>query len=305
MLSYGVIGTGAIGGYYGGMLARGGKDVHFLLHHDYEYVKANGLQIDSVNGNFHLDGINVYADSAEMPKCDVVLVCLKTVNNFRLAEMLPHLLHEHTLVILIQNGIGLEADLHETFPNQPIAAGLAFICSGKVGLGHISHQDYGKLTIAPFCAGADEVIADVIRDFTEVGVEAVTACYAESRWKKAVWNIPFNGMTVALDTTTNLLLVNNDTEHLIRELMLEVIHAGNAAGVEHPIPDSFADVMIASTKVMTPYSPSMKLDYDNRRPMEIYYLYSRPILEAHKVNVDMPKVSMLENMLKFIQKEKY
>ena len=112
-------------------------------------------------------------------------------------------------------------------------------------------------------------------------------------------------MTVALDTTTNLLLINNDTENLIRELMLEVIHAGNVVGVEHPIPDSFADVMISSTKVMTPYSPSMKLDYDNRRPMEIYYLYSRPILEARKVNVDMPKVSMLENMLKFIQKEKY
>ncbi len=54
-MRYAVIGTGAVGGYYGGRLANAGHDVHFLLHSDYDYIKQNGLQVDSCNGSFHLD----------------------------------------------------------------------------------------------------------------------------------------------------------------------------------------------------------------------------------------------------------
>lgn len=80
-ITYAVVGTGGIGGYYGGCLAKAGQPVHFLLHSDYEFVRANGLQIDSVNGDFHLDNPLVYRDSHDMPQCDVVLVCLKTTQN--------------------------------------------------------------------------------------------------------------------------------------------------------------------------------------------------------------------------------
>src|SRR5574344_2741713 len=105
-LRYGVIGAGAIGGYYGAKLAKAGNDVHFLFHNDYEYVKANGLQVDSVNGSFHLSDLSVYNDTKDMPQCDVVLVCLKSTNNHLLQNILSPLLHQQTLVILIQNGIG-------------------------------------------------------------------------------------------------------------------------------------------------------------------------------------------------------
>ena len=59
--------------------------------------------------------------------------------------------------------------------------------------------------------------------------------------------------------------------------------------------------MIADTLAMTPYSPSMKLDYDNGRPMEIYYLYTRPIEEARKAGFSMPRLAMLEAELRFRQ----
>ena len=91
-MKYGVIGTGAIGGFYGGKLAKSGQEVHFLLHRDYNYVKSNGLQIDSCDGSFHLDAVNAYHRTADMPVCDVVLVCLKTINNGLLQELLPPLL---------------------------------------------------------------------------------------------------------------------------------------------------------------------------------------------------------------------
>ncbi len=300
-LKYAIIGTGAIGGYYGAMLAHGGKEVHFLFHSDYDYVKENGFQVDSVNGNFHLDKVNAYNSTKDMPQCDVVFVCLKSTNNVLLKDMLPPLLHKDTLVVMIQNGIGVEYDLQKLFPHLSIAAGLAFIGTGKVGKGHIHHQIFGKLTIAPYSFNNTALIDHIISDFTEVGMIAVTANYAEARWKKAVWNIPFNGLTVVLNTATNNILSNPATERLAYDMMIEVIRAANAVGVERAIPESFADNMMASTKTMPPYSPSMKLDFDFHRPLEINYIYSRPIEDALKAGYDMRKVAMLEVELKFIQ----
>lgn len=113
-MNYTVIGTGAIGGYYGGRLMKAGRTVRFLLRSDYEYVKEHGLQIDSCDGSFHLDGVEAYNDTRQMPKTDVVLVCLKSINNYKLREMLPPILKEDTLVVLIQNGIGVEEDLQRS-----------------------------------------------------------------------------------------------------------------------------------------------------------------------------------------------
>ena len=89
-MRYGVIGTGAIGGYYGAKLAHAGQELHFLFHSDYEYVKQHGLQVDSCNGSFHLDDVNAYLHTEDMPKCDVVLVCLKSVNNANCSRCYHH-----------------------------------------------------------------------------------------------------------------------------------------------------------------------------------------------------------------------
>ena len=59
-MRYGIIGTGAIGGFYGAKLAHAGQELHFLFHSDYEYVKQHGLQVDSCDGSFHLDEVNAY-----------------------------------------------------------------------------------------------------------------------------------------------------------------------------------------------------------------------------------------------------
>ena len=123
-IKYGVIGSGAIGGFYGSKLAHAGKEVHFLFHSDYHFVCENGLQVDSCDGSFHLDGVNAYQRTIDMPKCYVILVGLKSVNNGLLLEMLPPLLHPKSLVILIQNGIGLEADLQPGSPTSAMAASM-------------------------------------------------------------------------------------------------------------------------------------------------------------------------------------
>ena len=300
-MNYTVIGTGAIGGFYGGRLMRAGRQVRFLLRSDFEFVKQHGLQIDSCDGSFHLDEVDAYNDTKQMPKTDVVLVCLKSINNNKLKEMLPPILKEDTVVVLIQNGIGPEGDLQEEFPGLHIVAGLAFICSGKIGPGHISHQCYGSINLGNYSC-PDDRFHELLQDFLAVGIEAAEVPYLEARWRKAVWNMPFNGMTVALNTSTDKLLQNPSTRQLIYDQMMEVIGAANAIGVK-TLTSEFADKMMAMTDAMVPYSPSMKLDYDHHRRMEIPYLYTRPIAEAKKVGFEMPKLAMLEAELRFIESQ--
>ena len=298
-MKYGIIGVGAIGGYYGSKLARSGQDVHFLLHSDYEYVRQHGLQVDSCDGSFHIDRPNVYASAGDMPVCDVVIVGLKTTNNRLLPTLLPPLLKKDTLVVLIQNGIGVEADVQQMFPDVQLVAGLAFICSAKTKPGLISHQCYGQINLGNYSCRSQELLQHVADDFCAAGVKAGLVEYEEARWKKAVWNMPFNGMTVALNTRTDLLLKNPSTRQLIREQMLEVIGAARHLGVQN-LDEEFADKMIQMTDEMTPYSPSMKLDYDFHRPMEIDYLYSRPLQIAREAGFRMHKLEMLEAELRFL-----
>ena len=298
-MRYGIIGVGAIGGFYGCKLAYSGQEVHFLSHSDYEFVKERGMQVDSCDGSFHLKQVNVYQYPKDMPKCDVVIVGLKTTNNHLLSELLPPLLHEHTVVVLIQNGIGVEADVQQMFPDVQLIAGLAFICSAKTEPGRVNHQCYGSINLGNYSCKDERLFSAILNDFTNAGIQAGSVPYEEARWKKAVWNMPFNGMTVALNTRTDLLLKQPATRQLIRDLMMEVIEAAHHLGVTG-LDEAFADKMIQMTDEMTPYSPSMKLDFDFHRPMEIYYLYTRPIQIAREAGFSMPKLEMLEAELRFL-----
>ena len=299
-IRYAVIGTGALGGYYGGKLAKAGKDVHFLFRSDFEHVRENGLRIDSVNGDFWLKKINAYGKADELPVCDVILVCMKTTGNHHLPELLKSVLHSKSVVVMMQNGLGVEEDLSAQMPDLAIAGGLAFICSNKIGPGHIQHLDLGKLILGAFKDTDPEILKLVANDFKGAGIPSELAPDLNlARWQKLAWNIPFSGMTVVLDADTERLVTNDSTRVLCREIILEVISAANACGAL--LDESLADKMIDMTSKMKPYAPSMKLDFDFHRPMEIEYIYSKPIQIAREAGFDMKKVGMLEKQLLFIE----
>jgi 2-dehydropantoate 2-reductase len=299
-LKYAVVGTGALGGFYGGMLAKAGEEVHFMFHNDFEYVKENGLKVDSVTGDFHLMNINAYNNSESMPQCDIVLVCLKTTNNWQLKKILPPLLHSSTCVILIQNGLNIEKELATSFTGIDIAGGLAFICSNKVGKGHIVHLDYGKLTLGSYNMKNTDLLKKVCDDFISAGVPAeLSDNLEESRWRKLVWNIPYNGLCVVLNATTGELMSNPASYSLIRDIMSEVVFAARACNLN--IDESFVQEMLEATSVMKTYAPSMKLDFDNKRQLETDAIYSSPVKEAQNHGFLMSKVKMLEQQLIFIQ----
>lgn len=306
---YAIIGTGAIGGYYGARLQQSGCDVHFLLRSDYDHVKKYGLMVESVDGDIALNQVNAYDNPADMLPMDVVVIALKTTQNRHLTDLLPPL-KDDAVVLTLQNGLGIEDDIAQLMPPEQIMGGLCFICSNKVRPGQIHHLDYGKIQLGAYSAtnqrraltAAMQEIADDLRG-TKIPIEVTDDLFV-ARWRKLVWNVPYNGLSVVLDATTDELMADHGMKTKIHTLMTEVITAANAwvdhlaGGVTRQIPMSWADTMLKATMRMKPYRTSMKIDFDQGRPLEVEAILGNPVRAAAELGVAVPEMETLYQQVK-------
>jgi len=310
-LRYGIVGSGAVGGLYGGLLANHGEEVHFLLHSDLEHVRSHGLRVDSVWGDFHLESPAIYKDVSEMPVCDVVIVALKSTRNDLLDQWLPNLVADHGVVLTLQNGLNVEADVRRTVAPGHVLGGCCFLCSNKVGPGHIHHLDYGRVAFGVYedehdrrteageptalasdsdrqegnvkssdseaeASPAEAIGKRVLADMKAAGIEAHwTDDLAATRWRKLMWNIPFNGLSVALDASTDEIIASTAGRKLANQLIGEV-HAG-AAVCGITIDPAAIRATMEHTETMVPYDSSMRLDFRHGRPMEVEAIFGNPL----------------------------
>ena len=301
---YAVLGTGAVGGFYGARLAAAGQPVHFVGLSDFDHSRRHGLLVESPLGDVRLPRPSVHRDTNDLPECDVVLVAVKTTENAALPELLGPLLGEGTVVVLLQNGLGNEEDLPPHLGDRPLIGGLCFLCSNKVGPGHVRHLDYGLVTLAQHAgggrpAGVTQAVRQVGADLERAGVPVKAEDdLVLARWRKLVWNVPFNGLSVLLDALPQELLAHPRSRVLVQELMTEV-QAG-AAACGRDIPDSFLQKMVDHTEAMKPYLTSMKLDYDRAAALEIEFILARPARAAREAGVTLPRVEALHDQLAFL-----
>ena len=300
--TFSVVGTGAVGGYYGSLLQRAGHEVRFLLHRDYEPVRDHGLIIDSSNGDFTLPQVNAYCNPEDMPPSDVVIIALKTTANHLLPQILSPILTPDTIVLTLQNGLGSENAIAQVAGPDRILGGLCFLCANKIGAGHIRHLDYGLITLGEYTAtgtpgGITPRLSKIGKEFEEAGIPIrLVPDLLLARWKKLVWNIPFNGMSVAHNMLTDGLIKNAAIRNRCLTMMNEVSTAAKACA--RPIEDAFIRKMMADTEKMRPYAPSMKLDFDRGNPMEIESIYGEPLRAARSAGIEMPETEALYHELK-------
>ena len=305
--SYAILGTGALGGFYGAKLQKAGLDVHFLLKSDYQYVSKSGLVIESKDGDFTLTQVNAYNDVEKMPQCDVVVIALKTTQNHLLPQMLLPVVKDDGVVLVLQNGLAVEEEVALIVGNVSIIGGLCFLCSNKVGAGHIRHLDYGQITLGGYANGYDptgitEKMRQIASDLKSAGISMELAeDLLLERWKKLVWNIPYNGLSVILNALTDELMSYVHTRQLVEQLMYEVAAGSKSCG--RIIPDSFIQTMLDYTVKMKPYRTSMKIDYDERRPLEVEAIFGNPLRKAQAAGVDLPQISCIYQQLKFLDEK--
>lgn len=147
MKSYAIIGTGAIGGYCAVKLYQAGFEVHCLLRSDYDYVKQHGLTIKTANEIINAS-VKSYQQSQDMPQFDVVLVALKTTANTLLKELLPKLIHPNTVVVVLQNGIGIEKEIANFIDAERIIGGSCMLKVSKDSPGIIKHFGLNSIELA-------------------------------------------------------------------------------------------------------------------------------------------------------------
>ncbi|QJD58576.1 putative 2-dehydropantoate 2-reductase [Pseudomonas sp. gcc21] len=303
----GIIGTGAMGGFYGLMLAKGGHDVHFLLRSEYQAVVDKGITVNSmVHGDMALDQVQAYRDVAEMPACDWLLIGAKATANEELAPVIAQAAADGAKVILLQNGLNNESLLRPLLPdNVHLIGGMCYVCLFREEPGVINHQFNGQVDLGYHSGPADEagaaaIISEAAELFKSSGIKSRTMENVDAaRWHKLVWNLPFNGMHVVLNAGTRDLLGNPSSHRLIRDMMAEVVTLAAACGCE--IPEDFPDKLLYGTSKMPDYHASMYHDWLHKRPMELDLMYGEPLRIAAKQGVSMPKTAALLAMLEFIQ----
>ena len=311
---YAIIGTGAIGGYYGACLQRGGAEVHFLLRSDYEQVKAYGIDVESVQGNFTLPQVNAHMSTTTMPPIDVVVIALKTTQNHLLPDLLQPILGPETAILTLQNGFALEEDWHRWVGSRPIFGGLCIVCCNKVGAGMIRHLEYGRVLLGEYrsdyqAAGVSSQLMAIAEDFKAGGVPVETTPDLRlARWRKLVWNIPFNGLSVVMHATTDKMMSDPNIRQLAEQLMAEVIAAARhdgerlSPGQKRHLPAGLIAQMLEHTAQMSPYRTSMKIDYDEGRPLEVDAIFGNPLQAARQAGLEVPRIEMLYHQLKAIDR---
>lgn len=293
-----IVGAGALGLYYGALLQRAGEDVRFLLRRDYGAIARNGLKVFSINGDFALPHVQAYRTPEEIGTVDLVLVGLKTFANDRYGELIRPLVGEGTQILTLQNGLGNEEALASLFGAERIVGGVAFLCSNRGEPGEVHHLGAGRIIMGELLPGNRGQLEELAALFVRAGVECrATDDLKRARWEKLVWNIPFNGLCALVRQPVDQLLAREASRGLVREIMLEVIAAANAQGLASSIAEGYADNMLEFTDKMGEYRPSMQIDREEGRPLEIAAIFRTPLAFGARQGVAMPRVEMLATLL--------
>ena len=264
-----IIGAGALGCYYGAKLIKAGADVHFLARSGRAALTARGLQIKSPTENIRIRKIHVYGSPAEIGPCDLVIVATKATANEAVKNLLPPLLGPDTIVLTLQNGLGVEERLAEVAGAGRVYGAICYIGCMRTGPGVVKCSFPGLMTIGKFGQSAENRTNAIASLWRHAGVKCTALENLEmQRWHKLVWNVPFNGLAIVSGgLTTDVLVADEGLRLLARRLMEEVVDA--AAKFGHEIPRSFIDLQFERTAKMGPYRPSSLIDFEEGRDVEI------------------------------------
>jgi len=292
-----IIGAGAIGSFYGSLLARAGQHVSIVVRSDYALIKAHGIDIDSTLGQWTFTPRHVLKSASDYPEQpDYIVLCTKVTEQVNRVELIRGAVGSETVIVLIQNGIDIEAELANTFPDNLLISGLAFICATRIKPTCVTHTAYGRLAVGNYPKGLSDKTIQFATLLSESGIDCkTTENVVTARWQKTVWNAAFNPISVlsnGLDTQT----VVTTQEPYLRAIMSEVANIASALG--HPLRADVVDLTIDSTRKMPPYKTSMLIDYQYGRPMETEAILGNAVRAGNAAGVQTPYLSSLYALMK-------
>lgn len=292
-----VVGSGGIGGLYGALLHKAGWQVDMVARSDYQEIHAHGLKVDSILGDLSFKPLAVHTNVEHAGTADWILLAVKMLPQLDIAELIAPAVGANTRIVLIANGLDIEAPIAQRFPNNPLISCVAFVGSSREAPGKIKHSAFGGLIMGDYHGTHADDVQQLANAFNSAGIKAsASSNIALERWKKSIWNASFNPLSVLTNgADTGKLLATPEAEALVRALMAEVIATGRAAGFE--LADELIEKNLANTRAMPPYLTSMALDYLHQAPIELEAILGTVVAYAQQLNVAVPHLSTVYQSL--------
>jgi 2-dehydropantoate 2-reductase len=289
-----IVGAGAVGGWYGGLLAQKGHEVYFVTRRDYEIINQKGLCMRDAKGDKMVKIQKAYPDCTHIGVCDLIIIAAKSTANSTLPDFIKPLIGPRTILLTLQNGMGNCETFASIIPIERIVAGLCFVCINRLSPGVVENTHSGYVRMASAIGLPSEAVKQCVELFFDAGIDCQSEQSLDSvLWKKLCWNIPFNGLAIAAGgITTDKIMANDLLRDRAIKLMKEVQAAAEACGV--PFKDEHIDRQLKVTAGMGAYRPSSLIDYLEGREVEVAGLWGEPLRRGIAAGVSMPELSRLK-----------
>ena len=290
-----VMGAGAVGCYYGAMLARAGHEVVLIGRPAHvEAVRANGLRLETkaFDERVRLDA-STHAEAVQ--GAGLVLFCVKSTDTeSAAAEIGPHLAPD-ALVLTLQNGVDNDARVRSVLPSSDVAAAVVYVATEMAGPGHVKHHGRGELVIAP--SRSSEGVAQLL---AAAGVPTeISGNVRGSLWAKLVLNCAYNALSAIARLPYGELVKGQGVAEAIRDVVAECLAVASADGVAIP-GDTDAAVRAIAESMPSQYSSTAQ-DLARGRASEIDHLNGFVVRRGEALGVPTPANRMLWVLVKLLE----
>jgi 2-dehydropantoate 2-reductase len=270
-MRYLIYGTGGVGGFFGGKLARGGEDVWFLARGEHlRAMRRKGLWVRSSEGSFRIRSGQFTDDPGKVPAPDVVLFCVKTYDTEEAAKRLAPILPRATVIISLQNGVENEKTIKRLVPQATVYGGVAYIFSTITAPGTIT--EWGgprKIVFGPMNGVITQRAREIEDSMIRAGIEVkLTDNITTELWKKLIFIASGGGFMTASRLSLAEILNVPASRDIFYRAMKEAEAVARARGIG--IPSGFVErqLKILSANPSTAKT-SMYHDLVRGRPLEI------------------------------------
>lgn len=284
-----VIGTGGVGGYFGGRLAQAGNNVTFIARGRHlEAIKNNGLTVKSIKGDFIINPATVTSKYNSVAEAHLVLVCTKAWQVKEIAGKIAPFINPEAMVMPLQNGILAADELARFIPEKQIIGGLCKVFSMIESPGVIVHKGIDPTIVFGERDNSKTERAGVLdKTFEQAGITHVWANDMQAElWKKLLM-ISSSALLAVTNTNYGELRSIPETRQLLEELYTEIYHVGKAAGVNLPN-DIVSKTINAVDKFPPGSTSSLTRDIWDGKPSEIEYQNGTIVKLGNELNVPTP-----------------
>lgn len=290
-----VIGAGAVGCYYGGLLLRLGHDVTFIGRPAHvEAINAHGLLLDTQTFKGHLPA-RAATDASALASPDLVLFCVKSADTEQAGRSLAGHLRRETSVLSLQNGVDNARRLRAVTGHAVIPA-VVYVGSEMAGPGHVRHHGGGDLVI-----GAAPESQALARTLQAAGIRTTIADDIErTQWTKLITNCAFNALSAVAGIAYGPLLEVEGARDVVASAIAEAAHVARASGVA--MPDDLAAQVLKIPAAMPNQKSSTAQDLARDKPSEIDFLNGYIVRKGAELGIPTPTNQALQVMVKLVER---